>query len=72
MRVYNVRLNSIDRVKAFVNAVQKKDGSYEFVSGTYVVDAKSIMGILSLDLTKMLTLKVEQDAFPEEIAAFIC
>ena len=42
-------LNSIDKVKSFVNDITKFDYDFDLVSGRYVIDAKSIMGIFSLD-----------------------
>ena len=45
-----VSLNTIEKVKDFVKQVQNIDASVDLVSGRYVIDAKSIMGIFSLDL----------------------
>ena len=45
-------LNSFDEVKRFVDLASSKDYDIELMSGKYVVNAKSIMGIFSLDLTK--------------------
>ena len=53
-------LNSIDRVKKFVNEATKTDGDVLLQSGRYIVDAKSIMGIFSLDLTKPLKISFEK------------
>jgi len=53
----NVDLNSINRVNDFVNIVSKYDDNIDLVSGRYVVNAKSILGIFSLDLSKPI--KVE-------------
>lgn len=47
-----VSLNTVDKVKKFVNVVSKIDVDAFLTSGRYVIDAKSIMGIFSLDLTK--------------------
>ena len=49
--------DTLAKVKSFVNEVTKFDNEFDLVSGRYVVDAKSIMGIFSLDLTKPITLK---------------
>ena len=48
----NIKLSTIDDVRTFVNTVSKYDADIDLKSGRYVVDAKSIMGIFSLDLTK--------------------
>ena len=45
MKTVKISLNSIDKVKAFVNEVTKFDAEFDLVSGRYVIDAKSIMGI---------------------------
>ena len=45
MKTVKISLNSIDKVKAFVNEVTKYDAEFDLVSGRYVIDAKSIMGI---------------------------
>ena len=50
MKTVKISLNSIDKVKAFVNEVTKYDAEFDLVSGRYVIDAKSIMGIFSLDV----------------------
>ncbi|NDL68219.1 HPr family phosphocarrier protein [Anaerotalea alkaliphila] len=67
MKSINVTLNSIDKVKTFVNLVGKYDSDFDLVSGRYVIDAKSIMGIFSLDLSKPIQLNIHDDAVVEEI-----
>ena len=49
MKTAKISLNSIDKVKAFVNEISKFDCDFDLVSGRYVIDAKSIMGIFSVD-----------------------
>ena len=56
MKTVQISLNSIDKVKSFVNDITKFDVDFDLVSGRYVIDAKSIMGIFSLDLTHPLDL----------------
>lgn len=58
MKTVKISLNSIDKVKAFVNEVTKYDSDLDLVSGRYVIDAKSIMGIFSLDLSKPIDLNI--------------
>ena len=53
-----IQLKSIDDVKVFVNEVSKADFDIDLSSGRYVVDAKSIMGIFSLDLTQPITMEL--------------
>ena len=61
MKTLKISLNSIDKVKAFVNEISKFDCDFDLVSGRYVIDAKSIMGIFSLDLSKPLILNADTD-----------
>ena len=61
MKTVKISLNSIDKVKAFVNEISKFDRDFDLVSGRYVIDAKSIMGIFSLDLSKPIDLNIHAD-----------
>ena len=74
MKNCNIMLNTINDVKKFVNIVSKYDFDVDLISGRYAIDAKSIMGIFSLDLSKPIKLNVHL-AGPmnliEEIKAFI-
>ena len=67
MKTVKISLNSIDKVKAFVNDLAKFDADFDLVSGRYVIDAKSIMGIFSLDLSKPIDLNIYADGDAEEI-----
>ena len=69
MKTVQISLNSIDKVKSFVNDITKFDYDFDLVSGRYVIDAKSIMGIFSLDLSRPLRLEIED--WKEEYAAVI-
>lgn len=74
MKSFNITLKSINDVKDFVNTVNKYDFDVDLTSGRYVVDAKSIMGIFSLDLSKPIKVEVHSDncePFIEEIKNFI-
>ncbi len=62
MKTINILLNSINDVKNFVNIVSKYDFDVDLTSGRYVVDAKSIMGIFSLDLSSPIKVDVHSDA----------
>lgn len=53
-----IYLNSIDDIKKFVSIVSKYDGDFDLISGKYVVDAKSIMGIFSLNLSNTVQLNI--------------
>ena len=61
MKTLKISLNSIDKVKAFVNEISKFDCDFDLVSGRYVIDAKSIMGIFSLDLSKPIDLNIHAE-----------
>lgn len=67
MKSVNVSLFSNTDVKDFVNIVGKYDFDIDLVSGRYVVDAKSIMGIFSLDLTKPIEVQFHTDSADEII-----
>ena len=74
MRTCNIMLNTINDVKAFVNTVSKYDFDVDLISGRYAIDAKSIMGIFSLDLSKPIRLEAHSEAnekFFDEIKPFI-
>ena len=69
-----VHLKSINDVKEFVRIVNSFDYDVDLVSGRYIVDAKSIMGIFSLDLAKPIEVEVHnqdsEDLFTK-LAPFI-
>ena len=64
-----ISLHSIDKVKSFVNDISGFNAEFDLVSGRYVIDAKSIMGIFSLDISKPIDLIVHTDADDEDILA---
>ncbi len=61
MTSVQISLNSIDKVKTFVNTISEYDFDFDIISGRYVIDAKSIMGIFSLDLSKPINLSIHTD-----------
>jgi phosphotransferase system HPr-like phosphotransfer protein len=67
MKTVQISLNSIDKVKSFVNDITKFDNDFDLVSGRYVIDAKSIMGIFSLDLSKPIDLSIHAEDNLDEI-----
>lgn len=67
MKSVKISLNSIDKVKSFVNIISAYEGDFDLSSNRYVVDAKSIMGIFSLDLGKPLNLNIHDDKGAEDI-----
>lgn len=75
MKTVKISLNSIEKVKTFVNEISKFDAEFDLVSGRYVIDAKSIMGIFSLDITKPIDLNIHAsegvDQIVEKLAPYI-
>ena len=69
MKTVQISLNSIDKVKSFVNEITKYDNDFDLVSGRYVIDAKSIMGIFSLYLSKPIDLNIHADGELDDILA---
>ncbi len=67
MKKVMISLNSIDKVKSFVNDISRFDYDFDLVSGRYVIDAKSIMGIFSLDLSKPIELNIHAAEGAEEV-----
>lgn len=67
MKTIQVSLNSIGKVKSFVNSISQFDFDFDLISGRYVIDAKSIMGIFSLDLSKPIDLAIHTDDNIDEI-----
>lgn len=67
MKTVQISLNSIDKVKSFVNAITQFEFDFDLVSGRYVIDAKSIMGIFSLDLSKPIKLVIHAEDHLDEI-----
>ncbi len=69
-----IKLTTIDDVKDFVHKVNKLDCEADLTIGKYTVDAKSIMGIFSLDLSRQLELTVHSDScedFLKDIGNYI-
>lgn len=69
MTTSKIILNTIESVKEFVSIISKHDIDMDLVSGRYIVDAKSIMGIFSMNLSNPLELRIHRDA--EEAAEIL-
>ena len=69
MKSINIRLSTIADVQEFVGIVARSPIDIDLISGRYVVDAKSIMGIFSLDLLKPIRLDAHADDTEELFAA---
>ena len=74
MKSVTIRLNYAEEVKTFVNTVNRYPYEMDLRSGRHVVDAKSILGIFSLDLSKAISLDIysdECDALIQDIQQFV-
>ena len=56
MKEIKIKLSNVQDIREFVNVVILADYDVDLVQGRYVIDAKSIMGIFSLDLLSPITL----------------
>ena len=61
MKEFIVSLNSVDKVKRFVSVTAGFDTEIDVVSGRYVIDGKSFMGMFSMDLSKPLLVRVHEN-----------
>ena len=61
MKTFMIKLSTLEDVRKFVNTVTAFDGDIDLKSGRYTVDAKSIMGIFSLDLSKPIKAEIHAD-----------
>lgn len=68
MKSFKISLNDVTLVKEFVNLTGKIVGDVTLKSDRWVIDGKSIMGILSLDLRKELDCEIE--ASEEQVKIF--
>lgn len=74
MKQFTIKFNNITDVKNFVTAVNAYTFDVDLVTGRYITDAKSIMGVLSLDLDEKLLCVVHTDETAEiaqDLAPFI-
>lgn len=73
MKEMQIKLFTIQQIREFVNEVILVDYDVDLVQGRYIIDAKSIMGIFSLDLLAPITVVAHSDAsasFFEKISKF--
>lgn len=74
MKSVNIKLSLAENVKAFVNIVNRYPYDVDLRAGRHVVDAKSILGIFSLDLSKPITMEIYTDscdALLDDIKPFV-
>ena len=56
-----IKFDNIDRVVSFVSLVEDHPIDVDIIDGKYIIDGKSLMGILSIDLSKKLTLVIRAE-----------
>lgn len=61
IEILDVSLNAIEKVKKFTNITNSFDCDVDVLQGRYTIDAKSVLGVFSLDLTKTVTVEIESD-----------
>ena len=74
MNTFYIKLSTIEDIRKFVDIVTRQDYDIDLSSGRYVVDAKSIMGIFSLDLMNKILLTAHTDdveGLKKELTAYI-
>ena len=72
MQKYDIKLSMAENVKQFVNIVNRYDFDMDLRAGRHVVDAKSILGIFSLDLARVITLAGQDaDSNPDQLQALL-
>lgn len=67
MKTIKISLDTIEKVKHFVTEINKFNSEFDLVSGRYTIDAKSIMGIFSLDISKPIDLNIHNDQVADEV-----
>ena len=73
MQQVHVKFNDVNQVRRCVDVIDKIDLSFNLGEGRRIVDAKSILGVLALDLTRPLRLSYDSDdeGIREKLAPFI-
>jgi len=67
MKSITILLDTIEKVRKFVNQISQYEGDFDIISDRYIIDAKSIMGIFSLDLSKPLKLSIHSEASADKV-----
>jgi len=72
---FQIKLSTVEQIRSFIDKVERYNFPVDLKEGRYIVDAKSIMGIFSLDLLQPITLIAETDennqAFKDDMKAFM-
>ena len=67
MQSVTILLDTIEKVRNFVSKIALLEGDFDIVSDRYIIDAKSIMGIFSLDLSKPLKLTIHNASSVDKV-----
>ena len=62
MRTVYVKFSAVMDVKRFVESISSLEGDFDLIDGRYVVDARSLMGICGMDLSKPIQLRIQKDS----------
>ncbi|MBD5488430.1 MAG: HPr family phosphocarrier protein [Lachnospiraceae bacterium] len=73
MQQVNVKFNNVNQIRQFVDIIDKIDLTFDLGEGHRTVDAKSILGVMALDLTRPVCLRYDSDdeGIKEKLAPFI-
>lgn len=69
MITVKVLIDSVEKVKKFSSIISQQGADCELIEGVHIMDAKSIMGIFSLDLSKPIDLNIHAEDNLDEILA---
>ena len=64
---FQIKLSTVEQIRSFINKVERYNFPVDLKEGRYIVDAKSIMGIFSLDLSKPIDLNIHAEDNMDEI-----
>ena len=71
---FQIKLSTVEQIRSFINKVERHNFPVDLKEGRYIVDAKSIMGIFSLDLLQPITLTADTEynkAFEDDMREFM-
>ncbi len=72
MRRMFIKLDSVEKVKDFVNHIEKCEGEVDLISGRREVDGKSLLGVFSLDLRRPIEVRIQQDDQSGQLEEMLC
>ena len=72
MKQFNIRFETVDEIRDFVNAARNYEGDLDLKSGNYFVDAKSLLGVLNVGTQKDICLIVNGKQDPEFLPRIHC